>query len=340
MPNNLVKLSLVYTSLQKKILMAISGDQYANFLVFYPLDRIDLGGGNETAICTSDNRLSIKRARCLIGEIRHLIESKIKNRTFEVWLASCDSPIGQVLINHPNCRRVVLFEDGIGSYVTHSFLDVSLGWRSFLRKMKYIIYLFPHYRAIYGIGSHKADEYWAIHESAFPRATIESNLVNAAALKKLFLLDKIEIDVQKNDVIFLEQALTRHIAKKDYEDLICGYLTVLERAKSPARYFIKPHPTSTDQEIRETVDLFYKSTSKEILLIEKTLPVESVVLGLSVNPIEVFSVASSALYTLNILNPDLKVVSISSEKLLQNKPYFSDYIQALCRLGVENVHLR
>lgn len=330
------KIAFIYTELQKNIFNAINENKIDEFILLHPSNRQELAESRYTAIISSDQNLNFKKSKSLKKEIKDIINDRIGNNHFELWLASCDNPIGQLLINHPNCKKTILIEDGIGSYVKHTFMDIGKGWRSVARKIKYIIMLLPHYRSYYGIGSHKADEYWALHETAFPRANRKPNLVNTENLKLAFSYNKNDSHINNKTVLYLDQPLIRNNIIDSYElnELIRKHITHLESKGKPEIYLIKAHPVSTIQETLSTAEMFSKNTRAQVIIMKEKVSIESAALSPNFNPLEIFSFISSALYTIKALRPDLNVSSITTKNAIEKNSVMGEYISAMNKIGI------
>lgn len=336
-PSQLKKVAFLYTNLQKNIFNAIVADDINGFIHLYPLKRDELAEKKYIPIQSSDQHLDIKKSRALIKEINNLIDKEIGKSNFELWLASCDNPIGQALINHKQCKKITLIEDGIGSYVRHPFMELGKGYRNIFRKVKYIAFLFPHYRSYYGIGSQNADEYWALHQSAFPRASKRPNIISTENLKKAFSKKNSDTKVSNKTALYLDQPLIRNkiVEEDDLEDLIKIHIEELEKEYTIEVYLIKPHPVSTPEETLKTIDSFKKYTKAKVLTLEDKSSVESISLSPDFNPITVFSFISSALYTIKSLRSDLNISSITTENAVNKNPILSEYISAMNSIGIK-----
>lgn len=336
-PSQLKKIAFLYTDLQKNIFNAIVAEDKNEFIHLYPIKREELAEKKFIPIQSSDQQLDIKKSRILIKEIKNLIDKAIGKSEFELWLASCDNPIGQVLINHKQCKKITLIEDGIGSYVKHPFMECGKGYRNILRKAKYIALLFPHYRSYYGIGSQRADEYWALHDSAFPRASKKPHIISSESLKKAFSKKTSATVVSSKTVLYLDQPLTRNniVEDKDLEALIKIHIEELERRHTPELYLIKAHPVSTPEETLKTIENFKKHTKANVLPLEDKNSIESISLSPDFNPIAIFSFISSALYTIKSLRPDLNISSITTENAVNKNPILSEYISAMNSIGIK-----
>ena len=268
--SSIKKITFLYTDLQKNIFNSINKDSTDEFIFLYPSKRDELAEKKYIPIKSSDQNLNLKKSRALIKEVKEIIEKEVGDSFFELWLASCDNPIGQILINHPKCKKTILIEDGIGSYVKHPFMDIGKGWRSVARKIKYFLLLFPHYKSYYGIGSHRADEYWAIHKTAFPRSKNPSRKIEVENLRRSISSIKTETHTNQKTVIYLDQPLIRNkiIDKEELNQLIKKHIEHLKSQYNPEVYLIKPHPVSTLQETFETIEMFSKNTSAKVFAIE------------------------------------------------------------------------
>ena len=335
--SQLKKIVFLYTDLQKNIFNSIHTDEKSEFIYIYPIKRHELAELNYISIQSSDQNLDIKKSRSLIKEIKKIIKLEVGKSEFELWLASCDNPIGQVLINHKQCKKVALIEDGIGSYVRHPFMELGKGYRNILRKVKYIALLFPHYRSYYGIGSQNADEYWALHQSAFPRASKRPNIISTDNLKKAFSKKNSDTKISNKTALYLDQPLTRNkiVEEEDLEALIKIHIEELEKDYAIEVYLIKPHPVSTPEETLKTIESFKKYTKAKVLTLEDKSSVESISLSPDFNPITVFSFISSALYTIKSLRPDLNISSITTENAVNKNPILSEYISAMNSIGIK-----
>lgn|GEM_PF-1600476 len=331
------KVAFLYTDLQKKIFISINQDNLKDFVVLYPASRKEIAEKDFISVNSTDQKLNYKKSKALITEIHNILSNKLGGCSYELWLASCDNPTGQVLINHPGRKKIVLFEDGIGSYVKHPFLDIGKGWRNVARKMKYILLLFPHYRSYYGIGSQKADEYWSLHKGAFPHSKRDTKQINTDDLRDSFAMSKSEFVSPEKSIIYLDQPLTRNkiISHSELERLIKIHIDKLNYKYNPDIYFIKPHPVSTPAETAETIKIFTQYTDAKIMTIQEKNSIESITLSPNFKALEIFSFISSALYTIKAINPHLTVSSISTLKALKENPLLVDYINAMNTIGIK-----
>lgn len=329
--------AFIYTELQKFIFKTITERKIESIPVIYPSHRKEIpdSDGDYIPIITSDQNLTIHKSRALAKETTSVVERVTSGKPFELWLASCDTPIGQILINHKNCKRTVLLEDGIGSYIKHAPLDIDKGIRNFSRKIKYFTYLFPNYRSIYGIGSHAADEYWALHESAFPRAGVKSLIIPIDRFKEKIPTSNVLIEANKRSVVYLDQPLTRlNLSAGSIASTIKGHINKLESEHTIKNYFLKKHPVSTPKELDSLVRIFKNATDATIEIIDSSASAESMSMSTAFNPIEVFSFLSSALYTIKSLRPDINVKGVVNGEIIKTAPYIKKYIESLSKIGI------
>lgn len=327
-------IAFVYTFFQKAIVKAIEMKLKKEFFFIYPSHRSYLKDETSSVVLSeSDLNISPKKSFALRKTITSIVTDLTKGEDFEVWLASCDNPVGQLLVNHKNCARKVLFEDGIGSYVKNLPFDCDKGVRSILRKAKYFMYFFPEYRSVYGLGSLSADEYWAIHPSAFPRSNMKPKIINATDLGCQFdRLDKLP-EIKNSDLVYIDQPLERigvskHLIKKSLESYI-------ESKEEFGLIWIKKHPVTNDLEMNEIVELFSSITDHGIQIIDENVPIESLCVDRRFKPFQVFSFLSTALYTIKALRSDISLISIKSPEIVKRHPRLSLYYEALRSIGVE-----
>jgi len=327
-------IAFVYTFFQKAIIKAVAKKMQKEVFFIYPSHRSYLKTESTSIVLSeSDLNISPKKAFALRKNITSLIRELTKGTDFEVWLASCDNPIGQLLVNHKKCARKVLFEDGIGSYVKNLPFDCDKGVRSILRKIKYFIYFFPEYRSVYGLGSLSAHEYWAIFSSAFPRSKKKPNIINAKDIGCQFdILDKLP-EIKNLDLVYIDQPLERigvpkHLIKKSLGSYIGS-------KKEFGIIWIKKHPVTNDIEINEIVELFSSLTDHEIRIIDQNIPIESLCVDERFKPFQVFSFLSTALYTIKALRNDVSLISIKGPEIVRKHPRLNLYYKALRSIGVE-----
>ncbi|WP_374415122.1 hypothetical protein [Ectopseudomonas oleovorans] len=338
-----INIAFIYTQLQRDIILSLNIE---DIIIVAPKHREHLFHKNIKPILieTSDQNLTLKRSRALIRETNSKINSLTKNKQFTIWLASCDNPIGQIILNNKNCSKKILIEDGIGSYVKHAPLDANKGIRAFARKVKYLLFLFPHYRSIYGIGSLKADHYFAINPHAFPRSK-NSNKTEVSKKYVDFLKKSLHNtkrpEIQQSQALYLDQPILRQgLSKHSLTNTLKSFLYEIEKNPNIKEYIIKPHPTSTQGEINETLRIFQTLTDKKVGILNEDCSIEEIAISDHFNPQIVFSFLSSGLYTIKTINPEINIKSLMHSEILKERPYITKYCDALKKIGVEVITFR
>lgn len=337
------RICFIYTPFQRVIFLAIikqlgiSVDEFG----FVVLDeRLSPSLANTHLVAARDRKFSLGGARQLIKNILSLTEKICGPANYELWLASDDNPIGQILINDRRCKRLVLFEDGLGSYIPHSMFDRRKTWISTLARLRNIVYLFPRYRSLRSVGSsRRADQRFALSPSAFPGysdvITIERNSL-IAAISGFARTSPQEVLIEDQDIILLEQPIIEDklLPPAVYREALVKFVQQVLVRHPGRRLIFKPHPRSDLLVYRENLKFVSRCVGCAISEIPSLDPLEVSLAAKPESQVVIAAPLSTALYVSRIIAPDTTAYCMQHSGIEKKVPVISDYIKVLKSFGV------
>jgi hypothetical protein len=233
-----------------------------------------------TRIMGGFKKLEWSRARELIAEVDETIDKCADGQSFELWLASDNSAIGQILIHHPLCKRVVLFEDGLANYGVHYPLLSKKNIQIELFRLRNLALLWPHYRMPKRAGeSPRALRRYALTEYSFPY----SHPKQIVRMKREHFLDAVAREVEAagneskwdlcdGDLLFIDAFKDR--ARADARrPMIAGFLRDIIHERKCERVLVRPHPGAKGDFVSETIEALSSALSVRV----QTAPCEGLV---------------------------------------------------------------
>ena len=278
-----------------------------------------------------------RRARTLLREIRQCIARLAGEEPFELWLASDRGPVGQFLIRHPNCRRLVVFEDGLANYgVKYPSLSRKM-LKIRLYRLRNAICLFPYYWPPMQPGdSPQADQRFALTTHAFPRFPDKEiiqrkHLVDAV----VHVGDPVTAPVlSKRDVLFVDIFKDRERAEAS-RPAVVQFLGSLRRREHFERIIIRPHPGAKGDFVSKSAEAIRTALGVEVVVLQKGGSLEAMLASMTGDLPVIAGLMSSALYVAKIIQADARVYCYKSG---YSDRVFSDQDQqarALASLGVQ-----
>jgi hypothetical protein len=165
-----------------------------------------------------------------------------KGVSVRFWLANDDHILAQFFSIYADIREVILFEDGLGSYIKHMPLMVDMGIKRFFSKLKKIVFFAPYYRSIHRFGGNfKAKRCYSYNNGCFPM----QNKVERVIIKKELLRDLFIDYIPDRAVYIVGQPLVEagFISKDDYKSLL---FEAINRFYPGRAVVYKPHPSEWD----------------------------------------------------------------------------------------------
>lgn len=302
---------------------------------------------NAYTIYSKDRKYSFYEARKLIQEVRLLIKKITQGRKFEIWLANNDSPIGQVIIHHANCKDIFLLEDGLGNYVKGVFFGFDLGLKSILARCRNIIYLFPWYRSFTVLSCYmKPTRAFCLGINAFPLLRNEKKIViNATSFQKVVkesikeTVGRNKISLKKGDLVYIDQSVIvdeGHLGEAEYQKIIVDFLlTIINQNEFTCETaYIKRHPRANREIYYNLLAYIQKNLAVKVISIEENMSFEQWFSREKSIEVSVAAVCSSALYTAKIINPLTQSFCLDSNLLRRKYSATSKYIVKLKKMGV------
>ena len=286
-------------------------------------------------------KLEWSRARELIAEVNDAIEKCADGQSFELWLASDNSGIGQILIHHPLCKRVVLFEDGLANYGVHYPLLSKKNVQIELFRLRNLALLWPHYRMPKRAGesSHAVSRY-ALTQYSFPGSQpnqvtrIRNECFLDAVAREVEAAGNVDKwDLRDGDLLFIDAFKDR--ARADARrPMISGFLKDIIRERQCERVLVRPHPGAQGDFVSETIEALSSALPVRV----QTAPCEGLVeeaFWLARHrKMDVAGLLSTALLTARLIMPKSGVHCLGSTFRRQVFSRKDGLIPALGRLGV------
>lgn len=307
-----------------------------NFYIIAPsgvIDRKYLPQGDKLyEFFSKDRKTTFKDARALIAEIKKMVNGFPKNQ-FRFWLASDDHPVAQIIFCSLDVQKIMLIEDGLGSYIKHSFMGWDRGARSMLGKFKNWLFYAPYYKSFRACGSVRADEYFAYSEKAFPSAKRRVSLITRSRNKndcQIRFAEGTKVLLVLGQPLSFDLGLSvseyfQNIREAVYEVLPNG------RAKGEWQVIYKTHPRK-DYPLQMIFSELGTLPAFDVLECEASAE-DIVALSLGGAHIKVVSFISTALFNMSIEFGDVGVFFIDSPSL--NVP--KEYYESLVRVGAKRV---
>lgn len=260
-------------------------------------------------IYSKDRALRFEDARALIKEVRAVTANLDKKHGFyNFYLASDDHPVAQIIMRELPIHHLIMFEDGLGSYVDHGFLNFRHGARAIFGKLRNIAFFFPYYRSISGCGSHLAHDYFAYSDFAFPRSKRKVNILSRCSLTPSD--KKVEICIAENSIIFLGQPLSLDtgLSERDYFLSVERAFDILSRDNyNKFKFYYKKHPR---HDFSDSLIYDWLGKSRAFIIIQRDVPAEALMSENRKGMIKLVSYASTALFNIRVMYPDVEVYYI------------------------------
>lgn len=285
--------------------------------------------------------LQYDRARAQIREVNHAVSEQSDEEEFELWLASDNSGIGQILIHHPRCRRVILFEDGLANYGVHYPMLSRKNLQIELFRLRNLMLLFPHYRLPKRAGEYpRADHCYALTTHSFPYAErervirIDPKHFSRSVGREAEHSDAPRWDLVPGDLLFIDAFKDRERADAR-RPMITRFLADLVQRKGCKRVLVRPHPGAQGDFVSETI----RELGQQLLVPVECAPAEGLVetafWHARDTSIQVAGLVSTALMTARLISPDSAVHCLGSAFERRIFSSRDRILSALRALGVE-----
>ncbi len=295
-----------------------------------------------TRIMGGFKKLEWSRARELIAEVNDAIEKCADGQSFELWLASDNSGIGQILIHHPLCKRVVLFEDGLANYGVHYPLLSKKNVQIELFRLRNLALLWPHYRMPKRAGEcRRASIRYALTEKSFPYSDPEQVvciarqhfLMSVRNEAKLPAPDN-EWSLQSGDLLFIDAFKDRARANAR-RPLIIEMMKRIVDDYPVQRIVVRPHPGAQADFVSETVEQLGRALSISIDEVTGKGLFEVHLARIKESGFLIAGLMSTALLTARLLRPDSPVFCFGSGFYRKSFARRDGQLEALASMGVK-----
>jgi hypothetical protein len=217
-------------------------EELTNILLIVPKEqariaKISLGSENCFFYSLEPGYINPFKIRGLINNLRKMVEELSINQHDNLWIANDDHPVVQCLYNIVNFERVIITEDGLGSYVESSFMNYDEGLVAILKKIKKIFYFFPHYRAWFSVGANISGAIgYSTYDGSFPmQSNIEIRKIGTSHRRIL------NFDLMRDgSVIFVGQPLVEEkwLSQSQY----LSYINYAFENSKGKDFIYVPHP--------------------------------------------------------------------------------------------------
>ena len=337
------KICFIYTEYQKNVFTAIALQENLDlreFLFVYNKNIIPMSNTKNYFVKSDFKGFNYKFALDLKREILNLIAAETNGEDYEVWLASDDHPVGQILINYQRNANVIMFEDGLGSYINYKpFFFISLF--STLAFLRNVIYFIPFYRSIRpGGGYRRPAAAYAFFEQAFPALKnvkkINSNYFKSIFIDKISDSDRPKVNIFDNSLIFLEQSHVegRLMTAITYRRYALKLIEKICEINKLSNVYIRPHPASNMELIFENMRYYNKNSKLKFILLDLVNTFEEMILAASSYKFCVASFNSTSMYITKLIRPDIESYCLNNDWFLDVGPSHRDCYDVLTALGV------
>lgn len=287
-------------------------------------------------------KMQWSKARQLIAETYAAVEQFTGGQEFELWLASDNSGIGQILIHHPLCRRVILFEDGLANYGVHYPLLSRKNIQIELFRLRNLALLCPYYRMPKRAGEcSRAISRFALTEYSYPYAPPDQvvridrvHFVNSVSKEVEVSSHGAIWDLRDGDLLFID-AFKDHARADARRPMITEFLREIVRKRDCQRVLVRPHPGAQGDFVSETVEGLRSALPVSVETAPSRGLVEEAFWMARNRSLNVAGLLSTALLTARLIMPSSGVHCLGSKFRQQVFSRKDGLIPALDRLGVE-----
>ncbi len=257
-------------------------------------------------------RAQLRRARALVREVRDSVDRLIGRDDFELWLASDNSAVGQILVNHPRCKRLVLFEDGLANYGIYYPLFSRKNLLIELFRLRNALFLAPHARLPKRAGeTGRAAERYGLTEYSFP------GLPNRKLINRNYFLDEVASEMvasgqDQASPLDDRDLLLVDIFKDDYRanrfrPMVVDLVREMVEREDVRQILIKPHPGAPKDFVGPTAELLGREIEQPIRRFERDTSLEAIFMASRDRSPLIGGLISSSLYTARLIAPSARV---------------------------------